>query len=90
MVRNYKRKVNGTRRQAYTPETLPKAALAIKKDGLSVRKVSYQFKIPRSTLQDHLKNFDVFNIDRVQMGPLDRKTAVSETEEKVLVDLIKI
>lgn len=51
MVRNYQRK---TDQALWTPATMLKAVSACR-DGMSVKKASFQFDIPRATLTRHIK-----------------------------------
>lgn len=83
MPRQYKRKVDDRRKRKYTEEDFCKAVSAIQKKGLSLRKAASKFKVPKSTLSEHMAKSSPSKF--VNLG---RKTALSSLEEKVLVDLM--
>ena len=75
MVRNYKRKTIAK----YSEDDIADAIKAVK-DGATIRKVAASYKIPFSTLRDH--------IDRPHSTKSGRKTTLTTDEEKIIVKSI--
>lgn len=80
MPRHYKRK---TEKASWRKEHLQEALRAIQ-NGVSVRQAAVRFGVPRSTIQDRIKN------DAVNSGPsLGRKPVFSKEAENELADQVK-
>lgn len=83
MVRNYKRKTS--RAENYTQEELRTAVEAVKSGRQTIVQAATQFKIPKPTLVDHVKNRR-----GAKSTTQGRPTALSPEDEKRLASLIKI
>ncbi len=85
MSRNYRHHVDNSRRRKYTDEQLNNALTTVKSGKMSIRKAVHKFQVPRSTIQDYLKKTNAANEPIPKLG---RKKALTDIEEKVLVDIL--
>lgn len=81
MVRNYKRK---TEKADYAKEDLIRAVEAIRNGQMGTLRASKVFKVPRSTIRDHVKGRR-----GVKSHSLGRPTALPEKDETTLANSIK-
>lgn len=82
MVRNYKRKTN--RGAAYSKEQLKAAVNDVATGKMGLKKASSLYKIPRSTLRDHVKGRR-----GMKSGTLGRCSDIAFKEEKKIAEGIK-
>lgn len=85
MPRTYKKKIGGRPYQNYTESTLYKALEVFLRGGKSIRAVSEQFGIPKSTLSDHIKSMRNQKERRKPGTP----TVLTKEEEMFLCDGIE-
>jgi hypothetical protein len=88
MVQTYKPKVDQKRRRKYTSEQLRTALESIAKQKLTFREAEEKYGIPKSTLQVMSRQNASTNVSK--LSKMGRKTALSVTEERVLVDILLI
>ncbi len=89
MARNPKPSPQGKKRQKYDEHQLNETLHAIRKKKWSINFASKKSGIPRSTLQNYMKK-NVVEGESSRLRKLGRKCVLSETEEKVLVDILTL
>ncbi len=71
----------GIRRNGYDEKDLPDAVKAVK-EGMSLRKAEAEFGIPKSTIKD--------NLNKEEKKPMGRPPVLTEMEERMMLEYIKI
>ena len=82
MPRTYRR-AESARKYGYSTESMQRAVIDVKENGMSIKKSAFLHNVNRTTLMNHLKDY--------RSGPVGRPTLLTSDEERVIVHaLIKL
>lgn len=84
------RKCDNTRRRKYSAANLEEAIELVQLKKISVRKAAKLTKVPSSTIQDYIGRGKISEPETVIQQKLERQTALTKKEEKVLIDLLLV